>query len=305
MRFGWTVVALLAMLGSPVFAADAPVVLRVVSFNVLHGGPWSGFTGDGQRLERRLDLIAAGLAELRPDIVGLQEASVSRRLGNVPARLAQRLGLHHVYAPATARVFGDGLLSRLVVGVLGFQEGPAILSRFPITEWDVHELPRCDHYLDPRIVLRARLATTWGALDVFSAHTSRDACQVRRVAEVVGQHRNGFPSLLMGDLNNVESSAAIRALTEEAGFIDSYRRANPEARGATVRQQVDAPVATASRRIDYVFLVPGLRMAGRVRASRVVLDTPHRLADGSTLWPSDHYAVLTEVELDDVPTVLR
>ena len=27
---------------------------------------------------------------------------------------------------------GDGLLSRLVIGALGFHEGPAILSRFPI-----------------------------------------------------------------------------------------------------------------------------------------------------------------------------
>jgi len=159
MRLAWAVVALVAALWSPAFAAEAPVVIRVVSFNVLHGGPWSGFTGDGQRLERRLELVAEGLAELRPDIVALQEASVSRRLGNVPARLAERLGLHHVYAPATSHVFGDGLLSRLVVGALGFHEGSAILSRFPIAAWDVHTLPRCDRYLDPRIVVRARLAT--------------------------------------------------------------------------------------------------------------------------------------------------
>jgi len=305
MRLACAVVALVAALWSPAFAAEAPVVIRVVSFNVLHGGPWSGFTGDGQRLERRLDLVAERLAELRPDIVALQEASVSRRLGNVPARLAERLGLHHVYAPATSHVFGDGLLSRLVVGALGFHEGSAILSRFPIAGWEVYTLPRCDRYLDPRIVVRARLATPWGDLDVFSAHTSRDPCQVRRVAEIVGLHRNGFPSLLMGDLNNVETSAVIRALTEEAGFVDSYRRANPGARGATVWQRVDAPVATASRRVDYVFLVPGLRVAGGVRASRVILDTPHRLADGSVLWPSDHYGVLTEVELDDSPTASR
>jgi len=305
MRLAWAVVALVAALWSPAFAAEAPVVIRVVSFNVLHGGPWSGFTGDGQRLERRLELVAEGLAELRPDIVALQEASVSRRLGNVPARLAERLGLHHVYAPATSHVFGDGLLSRLVVGALGFHEGSAILSRFPIAAWDVHTLPRCDRYLDPRIVVRARLATPWGDLDVFSAHTSRDPCQVRRVAEIVGLHRNGFPSLLMGDFNNVETSAVIRALTEEAGFVDTYRRANPGARGVTVWQRVDAPVATASRRVDYVFLVPGLRVAGGIRASRVILDTPHRFADGSVLWPSDHYGVFTEVELDDSPTASR
>jgi hypothetical protein len=32
-----------------------------------------------------------------------------------------------------------------------------------------------------------------------------------------------------------------------------------------------------------------------VAASRIVLDTPHRLPDGTTLWPSDHYGVLAEL----------
>jgi hypothetical protein len=34
-----------------------------------------------------------------------------------------------------------------------------------------------------------------------------------------------------------------------------------------------------------------------VRESRVVLATPARRADGSTLWPSDHYGVLAELDL--------
>ena len=299
-------VVLVASLWSPAFAAAEPSdFITVVSFNVLHGGPWSGFAGDGRRLERRLEMVGEALAGLRPDVIALQEASVSRRLGNVPERLAGRLGLHHAYAPATSHVFGDGLLSRLIVGVLGFHEGPAILSRFPIVARQVHALPRCDSYLDPRVILRARLDTPWGLVDVFSTHTSRDSCQVRRVAELVGQRRNGLPSVLMGDFNNVETSVAIRALTDEAGFIDTYRRANPDARGATVWQRPDAPVTTASRRVDYVFLIPGLDVRGRVRGSRVILDTPHRLPEGSLLWPSDHYGVLTELELRDPAVTQR
>jgi hypothetical protein len=35
----------------------------------------------------------------------------------------------------------------------------------------------------------------------------------------------------------------------------------------------------------------------RVRASRVVLDTPGRLANGGVLWPSDHYGVLADLDL--------
>jgi hypothetical protein len=43
--------------------------------------------------------------------------------------------------------------------------------------------------------------------------------------------------------------------------------------------------------------VPGLEVRADVRRSRVVLDVPHRLPDGRTLWPSDHYGVLAELAL--------
>jgi endonuclease/exonuclease/phosphatase family metal-dependent hydrolase len=294
---------LLALLGgvvsSPACAMDASTPLAVLSHNVLHGGPWSGFAGDGQRLERRMGLIADELAALRPDVIALQEAAVSRRLGNVPERLARRLGYHHVHAPATPYVFGEGLVSRLVIGALGFREGPAILSRFPIVESEVSRLPRCVSALDPRVLLRARVDTPWGAIDVFSVHISRDDCQARRVVELVARRRGGLPSILMGDFNAIESSPAIQAMTAEAGFVDAYRRANPGANGATVWQRVDAPGPTARRRVDYIFLVPGLDVHGEIARSRIVLDTPHRLADGSTLWPSDHYGVLAELTLTD------
>jgi endonuclease/exonuclease/phosphatase family metal-dependent hydrolase len=104
----------------------------------------------------------------------------------------------------------------------------------------------------------------------------------------------------MGDFNAGESSPAIRAMTEEAGFIDAYRRANPDATGATAPQRIDAPWSMARRRVDYVFLVPGRAVPGGVAASRIVLDTPHRLPDGTTLWPSDHYGVLAELVVSGI-----
>jgi endonuclease/exonuclease/phosphatase family metal-dependent hydrolase len=298
MRLALTVLLCLGALAVPAaLAAEGQATLTVLSLNMLHGGPWSGFAGDGQQLERRMDLIEAHVAALRPDIVALQEAPVSRRLGDVPKRLARRLGLHHVYAPATTRVFGDSILSRVIIAALGFREGPAILSRFPIVESEVHELPRCERYLDPRVLLRAQLQTPRGLMDVFSTHTSRDPCQVRHVTSLVAGRRNGLPSILMGDFNSGETSPVIRAMIEDAGFVDAFRRANPGAVGATGWQRIDAPQAMARRRIDYVFLVPGLHVRGDVRRSRVVLDAPHRFPDGSVLWPSDHYGVLAELEM--------
>jgi endonuclease/exonuclease/phosphatase family metal-dependent hydrolase len=214
----------------------------------------------------------------------------------VAASLARELGLHHVYVPATSRVFSLGLLNQFVVWLLGFAEGPAVLSRFPITGWEVHDLPRCRQALDPRVVLRVGVTTPWGGLDVYSAHTTRDACQHRRVAELVTARRNSLPSLVMGDFNAVQGGEAIAALAQ-AGLVDAFSAANPGTAGWTVWQRIEVPESTVYRRVDYVFVLPGNAMSVRVRASRVVLNTPGRLADGSVLWPSDHYGVLADLEL--------
>jgi hypothetical protein len=64
-----------------------------------------------------------------------------------------------------------------------------------------------------------------------------------------------------------------------------------------VWQDVRAPAPTVRRRVDYVLVAPGRGAAARVRASPVVLDRPGRATDGRPLWASDHYAVLSEVDL--------
>ena len=271
-----------------------------MTFNLLHGGPWSGLTGRDDHLEARLALIAAQLRALEPDVVALQESPVSRWRGDIAARLAGTLGLAHVHARATERVFGWLPLGRLVMGGLGFVEGPAILSRFPILASAIHGLPQCVHRLDPRVALRADLATPAGLLRVYSTHTSRDDCQTRRLAEVALAERGPLPALVMGDLNTGESASALQELREH-GFLDLYREANPTALGATTRQEVLAAVSTVRRRIDYVLLLPGSRVQARVLSSRVVLDTPGQRADGGPLWPSDHYGVLAEIRLSPSP----
>jgi endonuclease/exonuclease/phosphatase family metal-dependent hydrolase len=264
---------------------------------MFHGGASSELTGDAGRLDARLGLALRELRALDPDIVALQEASVGRRRGDVAARLAAGLGLQRVHAPATSRIFSTGPLNRLVVWALGFAEGPAILSRFPIAGSEVYDLPRCERRLDPRVLLRAAVTTPWGMLDVYATHTSRDVCQHRRVAEVVSAQRGALPGILLGDFNAMEGGDAIGALTNGAGLVDAFRVANPEASGATVWQQIAVPYPTVARRVDFVFVRPGTRMQLRVRASRVVLDTPGRLADGGLLWASDHYGVMADLEL--------
>ena len=278
---------------APAEAEERP--LRLVTFNVLHGGPWSSFTGDDLQLESRLALIIEGLRALDPDVVALQESPITRRRGDVAARIAQALGLVHVHARATERVFPLRVLGRLIVGALGFVEGPAILSRFPIAATEVYDLPRCQRWLDPRVALRADIQTPAGVVAVFSTHTSRDDCQTRRVAELAGEP-NGRPAVVMGDLNTGETAPALGAFRDH-GFVDLFRAANPDTPGLTVWQRIDAPAPTVFRRVDYVFVKAGDGREATAVSARLVLNTPGTREDGGALWPSDHYGVFAEVAL--------
>jgi endonuclease/exonuclease/phosphatase family metal-dependent hydrolase len=238
------------------------------------------------------------LQALGPDILAVQEASVSRRHGNVPERLAEALGLHVVFASATERLSGWWLLDQLIVGALGFKEGPAILSRFPIVSSAVHDLPRCRTWFEPRILLRVELATPWGPLLVHSTHTARgDECQMERVGALVRERLGEGPSLLMGDFNTGDTSTVLSALRSDAGFVDAFRAANPDTEGPTVWQRIRQPEPTVSRRVDFVLVLPGRQDAVSIRSSRTVLDRPQHLPDGTVLWPSDHYGVLAELEI--------
>jgi len=284
---------LLAAIPAAARAEDRP--LRLVTFNLLHGGPWSGFTGNDGRLEGRLAIIIAELRALDADVIALQEAPVTRRRGDVAARIAEALGWHHVHVRATDHVFHWRALGRLVTGVLGFVEGPAVLSGFPIVHSEVFDLPRCRRWLDPRVALRADVQTPAGVVAVFSTHTSRDDCQTRRVAELAAG-ATGRPAVVMGDLNITEGSPAFRVF-HDRGFVDLFRLANPDGRGPTVWQRILEPSPTVSRRVDYVLMRPGPEVTAEVMASRVVLNTPGRHEGGGVLWPSDHYGVLADVRL--------
>jgi endonuclease/exonuclease/phosphatase family metal-dependent hydrolase len=290
---------LLAPLSAPVrgAAVEALRPLRVVTFNLFHAGPFSELNGDDRELERRLHMVVQELRGLRPDVVGLQEASAGRERGHVAGRVAEALGFFHAYAPANPRPVDIEWVNRGLAFLLGFSEGPAIVSRFPILASSVHGLPRCGERFESRVLLAATLQTPWGNLQAYSTHTGRDGCQLPRVRELVSRERGPLPAVLMGDLNVADGSAALSSLTDGAGLVDAFRAANPTLPGATVWQRIDAPAPTVQRRVDYIFVLPGERGAGRVLASRVVLNRPGRLDSGAVLWPSDHYGVLADVEI--------
>lgn len=276
--------------------------LRVLTYNLLHGGPWSGFFERGTHLEERLDMTIQELQRLQPDVIALQEASISRTHGNVPQRIADALGYQMVFEPATQHISGVRFLDRLITSAIGFKEGPAILSRYPIMAWEVYDLPRCERRMDPRILLRAAIDAPDGPIQVFSAHTSKgDDCQLERVGELFRGYRGTGRAILMGDLNTSEQSAVLAEWQREPGFIDVFRVANPGLSGGTVWQNIHVEWPTADRRVDFIFLADGTNGKDPiVRTSRLAFDQPGRLPNGDALWPSDHRGVLADIELAPV-----
>jgi len=282
---------------APDARADPPRPLVFVTLNLLHGGVTSGLTGRDDDLERRLALVVDELRALDPDVVALQEASTGRGRGNVAQRLAHALGYDWTFAPALFNLTGWGPADRFVAALMNFSEGPAVLSRFPIARSETRALPRCNGFLDPRVALRADVATPWGEMPVFSTHLSWGACETPELARIVAASRTALPSVVMGDFNATEDSPAIVHLTRDSGMIDVFRTLEPDAPGLTVWQRPRHPERTVTRRVDYVFLAPGREHLGRPLRTGVVLDRPTRDGDGATLWPSDHFGVLAEIEV--------
>jgi endonuclease/exonuclease/phosphatase family metal-dependent hydrolase len=270
----------------PPTTSRPPGRLRVVSLNILHGFPLFRY------LDERLDLIAAEIRRLDADIVFLQE--VPWHWGSAARELAEQTGLYFLYVRATGNRW-----------TLLFEEGEAILSRYPLRDAAFVELQPRAGYFQHRVALQATVSTAGGDLRLVSTHLSHDNREANRgqaemLAALLGPASSGTgPTLVGGDFNAVETSAQIQNLVSAGGgmgWIDVYRQVHPDEPGYTccVPDLTSAPGQPMRRRIDYLFAIPGDQPL-RVASSQVVFDHPARLANG-WLWASDHAGLFAELE---------
>lgn len=259
-------------------AAAAPrndATLRVLSLNVLHG------FGRFEHLRQRLEMIAGEIRRQDVDIACLQEVPWTPRLGSAARYLARETGLNYLYLRANGNRWA-----------ILFEEGEAILSRYPLQDVAMRELlPRAGLF-EHRVVLKATAVTPWGDVDVLATHLTHgdpaiNRAQVASLVAYVAQAGEG-PSIVAGDFNTTEDVLHGAA----AGWTDTYRAVHPDERGFTCCiEDLSARSAEAlSLRIDYVFLASGSERIA-VKDSRRVLDQPARL-DEAWLWASDHVGVL-------------
>ena len=201
--------------------------MRILSWNLWwRYGPW----------ERRREAIAATLAEVGPDVCGLQEVWAAPG-ENLAADLAERLGMHWCWAVAAT-------------GSDGLSLGNAILSRWPIVAQAEAACPLTAWPRRRRVAVHARVETPGGALPMFTTHLTYGpgrsqvrTAQVRALAEFVAEHAAdcAYPPVVTGDLNAEPGSDELRLLggllTAPAVpglvLIDAWRYADPGDPGFT------------------------------------------------------------------------
>ncbi len=264
--------------------------MRILTWNLWwRYGPW----------QRRHEAIAATLADVGPDLCGLQEVwDVGGQ--NLAADLAARLDMHWCWA-AAARA-GDGTDDEKLIG-------NAILSRWPITTHAEVRLPTTGPG-ESRVALHARVGAPGGALPMFTTHlTYRPGgsqvrtAQVRVLAEFVAAQAEGcaYPPVVTGDLNAEPDSDELRllggVLTTPAVpglvLVDAWRYADPVDPGFTWdrRNGYQARSIIPDSRIDHILVGLPRDGRGRVQSARLAGAVPV-----GEVWPSDHFAVVADIQ---------
>jgi len=256
------------------------VHLRVLSLNVLHGFPHF------ERLRLRLDAIANEIRRQEVDIACLQEVPWTLRQGSAARYLARETGMNHAYMRANGNRW-----------TILFEEGEAILSRYPLRDLAFQELRPRAALFEHRVVLQATAVMPQGQVTLFCTHLTHGDPTVNRAQfaslQTYVQQASTGPSIVAGDLNATEDVQQTAAI----GWTDTYRVAQPDDRGATccIEDLSARSDDTLAKRIDYLYLASGAAEV-RVVDSQRALDEPIQLDEG-WLWASDHVGVLTTLSL--------
>jgi endonuclease/exonuclease/phosphatase family metal-dependent hydrolase len=257
---------------------------RVATLNIWNRfGPW----------DERLVALRAGVREVAPDVLGLQEV-VRLAPGegddlDQAAALADGFGYHVAYGRARdERWYGN-----------------AVLSRWPIARSHVYELPRMGTD-ERRTLLFAEIDAPFGPLPFFVTHLNWKlddgyvrAAQVREIVHRIEAlaKPGAFPAVLVGDFNAEPGADEIRFLhglttlgaARSVYFQDAFALAGDGSPGHTYTRAnpFAAPLREPDRRIDYVF-VRGRdeRFRGEPLEARVCFD---QAVEGT--FPSDHFGV--------------
>ncbi len=238
---------------------DSTKIVRVLSFNILHGATTKG--------NFDLDIIAKVIIDANADFVALQEVDYKTNRAK-KYDLITEFGWRTKLSP----LFGKAM------DYDGGEYGEGVLSKFTFLSTRNVALPYYDDH-EPRAALE--ITTAINSLDTISfigthldhLEDEKDrVAQVKKINEVFS--KNNYPTILAGDLNAEPNSLPINILEEI--WTSSYDKNNIEN---------TYPSNNPTKKIDYVMFYPKNRW--RVIETKVIQDT----------IASDHCAYLVVLEL--------
>ncbi len=277
----------------------------------MRGVTWN-VQGRGGQWEQRHDAIATTLTDLAADVVMLQESWVEPNGQTQAAVLADRLGLSSLTAAELAGFDRYPAAAYWVVN--------AILTRWPCRT--IRAIPLLDEHRNStwRHVLIAavdRPDAEGGAFLVAGTHlehgldrsptrTAQLHHLVSELADLLGgsdRWSTQLPAIVGGDFNAVPWSEEMRRATGAAtpyvpGFVlvDAWDACGRTERGDTWSSSnslVPRRAVHPNRRLDYITTTfPRQRSRGSFQACDLA-----GIAAVNGVQPSDHYAVVAEVDL--------
>jgi endonuclease/exonuclease/phosphatase family metal-dependent hydrolase len=289
-----------------------PEHVRIMTFNLWHGGD-----AGKQSLDRTVEVIKQAGA----DVVGLQEtaglAASGQKRPDRAAEIAKKLGWH--YLDQGGRT---GIISRFKIVAATPEKWGAKLetpSGRQLYVFNAHlEHAPYQPYQLLRIPYGSAPFLTTEDEAVRAATAARGGQVERLLAEAKAALAGGLPGFLTGDFNEPShldwTAAAAKAghcpltvrwpstaAVEAAGFVDSYRAVHTDPvkeRGLTwtPTTKPDDPTDRHDR-IDFVF---SAGTAARVKGAKVVGEAKEAAGIVVSPYPSDHRAVVAEIELPPV-----
>ncbi len=280
--------------------------VRVLTWNLWwRWGPW----------EQRQAAIRSTLRNSEADIITLQEVWGEPDGTNQAQGLAEELGFHHVFAPASA--------------IDSISLGNAILSRWPIAASETIPLDVSTDAAssdDHRVGLFATIEAPWGPTPVMTTHLVwqrlRSQSRQEQVRRLVGFLEDTalaeVPPILAGDFNADPDADEIRMITGRSAsaapkmvFQDAWEQAGDGSRGDTwtpeskhfpaTRKQNIVAMPWLRRRLDYIFV--GLPEGRPNPTTPIFVERAWLEGKGDTEAEegSDHYAVVADLAPHLIP----
>lgn len=245
------------------------------SITIMSANLWHDYPKHRRQMER-LEAFAQLVEQQSADIVMLQEVARTPIL-HVDEWLAKRLKMSSFYSRANGSV-----------QAIDFEEGLAVLSRYPLREPQHLGLGADVLPFTRRWALGVDVDTHVGKLRAVSTHLAlspmHNKNQLVRLRSWVASMPGEMPVLIGGDFNSHESSRQITQ-TQNA-WLDIFRQVNPRVDGTTFERQMPWILKNLRLRFDYLFLRPG-------SACWKTLHARHLYNPGSP--HSDHRAVLARL----------